>query len=111
MNISLDKQVDKMSMGVTSDNYRILMQPNYSTECHCGRTDTTASYSDTQCKSWPGRLNQCCLNSMEYIALVEITARLSEEKNMVMKHTVVKYLTIQQQHSLQYIQKIITLSG
>jgi len=48
---------------------------------------------------------------MEYIALVEITARLSEEKNMVMKHTVVKYLTIQQQHSLQYIQKIITLSG
>jgi len=48
MNISLDKQVDKMSVGVTSGNYRILMQPNYSIKCHCGRTDTTASYSDTQ---------------------------------------------------------------
>lgn len=74
MNISLDKQVDKMSMGVTSGNYRILMQLNYCTECHCGKTDTIASYLYTQCKSWPGRLNQCCLKSMEYNALVETTA-------------------------------------
>jgi hypothetical protein len=74
MNISLDKQVDKMSMGVTSGNYRIFMQSNYSTECHCGKTDTIDSYSHTQCKSWPGILNQCYLKSTEFIAPVEIAA-------------------------------------